>query len=200
MPDDMSTRPGAPLPPDDPARDLALVHPDDDGVPHVAVAGGTYTILLSGADTGGRYALIDMLVPPGAGPPLHRHDYEEVFHVVEGEVELTFRAETVTARGSDGQRPGQRAARVPERVRCPGPAPQRRRAAGGGGPLPRRREPRRGADVATAGPQRGRASRAGGEGESARVGVPDRGPGTGLRGRAAHAPAHAERGDAYGMG
>jgi uncharacterized cupin superfamily protein len=32
-----------------------------------------------------------MLVPPGGGPPPHRHDFEEMFTVVEGEIEITFR-------------------------------------------------------------------------------------------------------------
>jgi quercetin dioxygenase-like cupin family protein len=55
------------------------------------VVGDTYTILLSGKDTAGRYCLIDMHVPPGGGPPPHRHDFEETFSVLEGELEATFR-------------------------------------------------------------------------------------------------------------
>jgi uncharacterized cupin superfamily protein len=38
-----------------------------------------------------------MLVPPGGGPPPHRHDFEEMFSVLEGEIELTFRGETLKA-------------------------------------------------------------------------------------------------------
>ena len=34
-----------------------------------------------------------MLVPPNGGPPPHRHDFEEMFHVIEGELEVTFRGE-----------------------------------------------------------------------------------------------------------
>jgi quercetin dioxygenase-like cupin family protein len=63
----------------------------------VAVAGGTYTILVGGAETGGRYTLIDVLVPPGGGPPPHRHDFEELFTLLEGEVEFTFRGQKLTA-------------------------------------------------------------------------------------------------------
>jgi len=81
-----------PLPPDDPARRLVLAQPDRDAsLPHVAVVGDTYTILLTGKDTDGRYCLIDMHVPSGGGPPPHRHDFEETFIVVDGEVEFTFR-------------------------------------------------------------------------------------------------------------
>lgn len=85
------------LPDDDPARTLAVASADAPGARVVAVAGGAYTILLSGEQTGGRYALIDMLVPPGGGPPLHRHDFEEMFSVLDGEIELTFRGATQRA-------------------------------------------------------------------------------------------------------
>lgn len=80
-----------PIPPDDLRRELTVARPDDPGLPHLSVVGDTYTILLSGDDTGGRFALIDMYVPPGGGPPLHRHDYEETFIVLDGRLELTFR-------------------------------------------------------------------------------------------------------------
>jgi quercetin dioxygenase-like cupin family protein len=60
---------------------------------HISVAGGTYTILVTGNDTGGRYCLIDMLIPPGGGPPPHRHDFEEMFTILDGEIEFVFRGE-----------------------------------------------------------------------------------------------------------
>ena len=63
------------LPPDDLQRILALARPDEDStLHHIGVVSHTYTILLSGNDTGGRYCLIDMHIPPGGGPPPHRHD------------------------------------------------------------------------------------------------------------------------------
>ena len=82
------------LPPDDGVRQLALAGPDDSGLRHIAMVGDTYTILISGGDTDGRYALIDMLIPAGSGPPPHRHDFDEMFHVLEGEIEVTFRGQT----------------------------------------------------------------------------------------------------------
>lgn len=95
-------RPSAPIPPDEPRRQLAVARPDDDpSLTHVAVAGGTYTILLAGADTAGRYCLIDMHVPPGGGPPPHRHDFEEMFSVLEGEIEVTFRDSKMVARAGE---------------------------------------------------------------------------------------------------
>jgi len=98
MASDAKPRPGAVIPADDPRRRLALADPDGEDVPRVAVAGGIYTVLLTGADTGGRYCLIEMLVPPGGGPPPHRHDFEEMFTVLEGEIRLTFRGEEIAAR------------------------------------------------------------------------------------------------------
>jgi hypothetical protein len=39
-----------------------------------------------------------MLVPDGGGPPPHRHDFEEMFTLLEGELEFTFRGETQVVR------------------------------------------------------------------------------------------------------
>ena len=91
-----------PIPPDDPRRGLALARPDEDqDLPHIGLVGDTYTILLTGEDTAGRYTLIDMHVPPGGGPPPHRHDFEEMFHVLGGEIEATFRGETSVVRAGE---------------------------------------------------------------------------------------------------
>ena len=82
------------IPDDNFARSLKIARPDtDENLPHIGLVGDTYTILLSGGDTGGRYCLIDMHIPPGGGPPPHRHDFEESFAVLEGEIEATFRGE-----------------------------------------------------------------------------------------------------------
>jgi hypothetical protein len=61
------------------------------------VVGDTYTILLSGDDTGGRSTLIDMYVPPGGGPPPHRYDFEEAFIITEGQLDITFRGASRSA-------------------------------------------------------------------------------------------------------
>jgi quercetin dioxygenase-like cupin family protein len=55
----------------------------------VAVVGDTYRILVSGKDTAGAFATIDMLIPPGGGPGPHAHaDFEESFYVIDGEIEV----------------------------------------------------------------------------------------------------------------
>ena len=92
----------SPIPPDDIVRTLTLARPNEDQtLPHLAVAGDTYTILLTGKDTAGRYCLIDMLVPPGGGPPPHRHDFEEMFTILEGEIEATFRGAKSVVRAGE---------------------------------------------------------------------------------------------------
>jgi quercetin dioxygenase-like cupin family protein len=88
------------LPPDDPKRNLILTRSDEPKAPHIGLVGDTYTTLLTGKDTAGRYCLIDMHIPPGGGPPPHRHDFEETFTIVEGEVEFTFRgAKSIASAG-----------------------------------------------------------------------------------------------------
>lgn len=87
-----------PLPPDDPTRELTVVSPDDPELQHIGLVGDTYTVLINGENTAGRYCLIDMLIPPGGGPGPHRHDFEEMFTLLEGEVEFTFRGGTRTVR------------------------------------------------------------------------------------------------------
>ncbi|MEA3163432.1 MAG: hypothetical protein QOE88_1250, partial [Verrucomicrobiota bacterium] len=89
-----TSKPITPIPPDDLKRDLAIARPNaDQSLPHIGLVGDTYTILPSGQDTGGRYCLVDMHIPPGGGPPPHRHDFEESFTILEGEIVATFRGE-----------------------------------------------------------------------------------------------------------
>ncbi|UOQ69590.1 cupin domain-containing protein [Hymenobacter volaticus] len=55
----------------------------------VSVIGDTYRILVSGEDTAGTFATIDMLIPPGGGPGPHAHAaFEETFYVIDGEIEV----------------------------------------------------------------------------------------------------------------
>jgi len=89
------------LPPDDPTRSLTLASADEQNRPHIGLVGDTYTILLAGKDTAERFCLIDMHIPPGGGPPPHRHDFEETFTLLEGEMEATFRGVKSTVRAGE---------------------------------------------------------------------------------------------------
>jgi mannose-6-phosphate isomerase-like protein (cupin superfamily) len=90
------------IPPDDLTRHLIHAQPNtDESLPHIGLVGNTYTVLLSSADTAGRYCLIDMLILPNGGPPPHRHDFEETFIVLEGQIEATFRGVQTTVRAGE---------------------------------------------------------------------------------------------------
>lgn len=91
-----------PLPPDDLERTLTLSSPDtDQTLPHISLVGDTYTITVSGEETAGRFCVIDMHIPPGGGPPPHRHDFEETFILLQGEMEATFRGKKSLVRAGD---------------------------------------------------------------------------------------------------
>ena len=98
----ITSQPITSLPSDSLKRSPKVARPDtDQSLPHVGLVGDTYTILLSGDDTNGRYCLIDMHVPPDGGPPPHRHDFEESFTLLEGEIEATFRGEKSVVRAGE---------------------------------------------------------------------------------------------------
>ncbi len=89
------------IPPDDLRRNLTVANSDDPAISHLGIVGDTYTILLSGEDTAGRFCLVDMHVPPGGGPPPHRHDFEETFTLLQGELQFTFRGHKSSLRAGD---------------------------------------------------------------------------------------------------
>jgi quercetin dioxygenase-like cupin family protein len=43
-------------------------------------------VLLRGEDAGGHVSVTEITVPPHAGPPLHTHDFDEAFYMLEGEL------------------------------------------------------------------------------------------------------------------
>lgn len=64
----------------------------------VWVVGDHYTIKAGGADTGGAFTLIEVLVPAQSGPPPHIHRREnEAFYVLEGEFEVHIDEQRLTA-------------------------------------------------------------------------------------------------------
>jgi len=91
----------APVPADDINRSLTVARVDSPALPHIGLVGDTYTITVAGKETNDRFCVIDMHIPPGGGPPPHRHDFEETFILLEGEMEVTFRGEQSTVRAGD---------------------------------------------------------------------------------------------------
>jgi quercetin dioxygenase-like cupin family protein len=88
-----------PIPLDDPKRSLTVAQPDN--LPHIGLVGDTYTVTVTGEQTAGRFCVIDMHIPPGGGPPPHRHDFEETFILLEGQMEATFRGKKSPVRAGE---------------------------------------------------------------------------------------------------
>ena len=56
------------------------------------------TVLLRSADTRSELSVIEGAVPPHwPGPPLHHHEFDETFYVLEGELTIQVRDELVKA-------------------------------------------------------------------------------------------------------
>ena len=87
------------IPLDNLKRNLTLGQPDN--LPHLGLVGDTYTVTITGEQTNGRFCVIDMHIPPGGGPPPHRHDFEETFILLEGEMEATFRGKKSVVRAGE---------------------------------------------------------------------------------------------------
>lgn len=77
-----------------------IVRADREGRTLLVGGGDRVTYKARSAETGGGYFCFEVSTTPGFGPPLHQHDYRELFYVLEGEYEFTFeedgRLETVT--------------------------------------------------------------------------------------------------------
>ena len=59
-------------------------------------------VLLRSEETGGHVSVTEILVPPGtAGPPLHTHDFDEAFYMLEGE--LVFQVEDALVTKAAGE-------------------------------------------------------------------------------------------------
>jgi quercetin dioxygenase-like cupin family protein len=56
------------------------------------VGGGDYvTYKARSEETGGAYFCFEVRTTPGFGPPLHTHDYRELFYVLDGSYEFTVK-------------------------------------------------------------------------------------------------------------
>ncbi len=57
----------------------------------------TTHVLLRGEETGGQVSVTEIVVPPhSAGPPLHTHNFDEAFYMLEGELIFQVDAALVT--------------------------------------------------------------------------------------------------------
>jgi quercetin dioxygenase-like cupin family protein len=61
-------------------------------------AGFDTTVLLFGERSDGRISIVENVLPPHwQGPPLHVHDFDEAFYVLEGELTFQLADERLTA-------------------------------------------------------------------------------------------------------
>jgi quercetin dioxygenase-like cupin family protein len=85
-------------------QDLAtgLVHVLAGEGPAHWMAGDTYTVKASKASTGGALGLVEASIPPGSGPPPHRHTREdEAFYLLAGSLEIRADEDIVHATAGD---------------------------------------------------------------------------------------------------
>lgn len=74
---------------------------------HLLVGTDVVTIRASGDQTSGKVLMMEVTVPSGGGPPaLHRHPSAEIFHILEGDFEVSTadhacRVSTVTLAAGD---------------------------------------------------------------------------------------------------
>jgi mannose-6-phosphate isomerase-like protein (cupin superfamily) len=81
-----------------PLEEQAAVHVPPGGGEVVWLLGDTYTLKISGEQTGGAFTLLEAVVPLGGGPPPHIHHLEdEVFVILEGELLVTVAGRTLPA-------------------------------------------------------------------------------------------------------
>ena len=76
-----------------------LIITDPKGGEILGIAGSKYRIVLTGKQSQGKMAVIEMNIPPGSGPIPHEHpSFQESFYVLEGEVEMRTKEQTFLAK------------------------------------------------------------------------------------------------------
>jgi quercetin dioxygenase-like cupin family protein len=75
---------------------------DAAGATPIAPAPGRVNVLVRGEHSGGRIAVMDNRVGVGfSGPPLHHHDFDELFYVLDGELTFQLGDEVFTRRAGE---------------------------------------------------------------------------------------------------
>ena len=65
------------------------------------VLGMPLTMLCEARETAGNWSLFEEEVPLGMGPPVHRHEWDEAYYILDGEIDFTIDGQTVTSRRGD---------------------------------------------------------------------------------------------------
>lgn len=65
------------------------------------VLGMPLTMLCEASETNGNWSLFEEEVPNGMGPPPHRHDWDEAYYILEGQVNFVIDGAPVTSSAGD---------------------------------------------------------------------------------------------------
>jgi len=65
------------------------------------ILGMPLTMLCEAGETGGAWSLFEEEVPLGMGPPPHRHDWDEAYYILDGEVDFEIDGQPVKASRGD---------------------------------------------------------------------------------------------------
>lgn len=69
-----------------------------DEAPAYAMQGILWTMLADADDTGGRYSMMEQVLPKGSGPPPHKHLWsDETFYILDGTITFLLEGEMRTA-------------------------------------------------------------------------------------------------------
>lgn len=75
---------------------IPIVSLRETGGSEVSVLDGRTRIMVRPDQVNGAYAILEQVIPPGKGPPLHVHRHEtEVFYIVEGAFEFRVAGDTI---------------------------------------------------------------------------------------------------------
>ena len=90
------------IPSDDPLRKLATVRAEhrSENPPHWSSGGYLHDSLKCRKRLAG-FVSSTCTFPPGGGPPPHRHDFEEAFILLEGELDVVFRGAKQVVRAGE---------------------------------------------------------------------------------------------------
>lgn len=65
------------------------------------VLGMPLTMLCEASETNGNWSLFEEEVPLGMGPPAHRHDWDEAYYILDGQVDFVIDGETISSARGD---------------------------------------------------------------------------------------------------
>lgn len=67
----------------------------------LSVLGMPLRFLCDARETGGAWSLFEEEVPLGLGPPPHRHDWDEAYYILEGEIDFSIDGQAVHSQAGD---------------------------------------------------------------------------------------------------